>query len=75
MDSNERCGCVLVPVGQAAGISLDSFGCSVCCGFLSMPLGQRGPGLGRGVLSGALTDPAARARQLVELMASSLLLQ
>jgi hypothetical protein len=37
-----------------------------------MPLGQRGPGLVRGVLSGAPTDPAARARQLVELMASSL---
>jgi hypothetical protein len=37
-----------------------------------MPLGQRGPGLVRGVLSGAPADPAARARQLVELMASSL---
>jgi hypothetical protein len=40
-------------------------------GFL--PGGSRMPGRVRGLLSGAPKDPEARARQLVELMASSLL--
>ena len=37
-----------------------------------LPLGQRGLGIVRGILSGETKDPVARAQQLVDLMASSL---
>jgi hypothetical protein len=37
-----------------------------------LPIGSRGPGIVRGILSGAPSDPEARARQLVDLMSTSL---
>jgi hypothetical protein len=37
-----------------------------------LPIGSRGPSIVRGILSGAPRDPEARARQLVDLMSTSL---